>query len=222
MSTIGTALRGLTRDESSRRSFVELGVVTAQFDSGDDAQCVSVRLKDSDLALPRIPVAGWASGSAGLPRIGDVVVVVFPRGDIASGIVLGTVHSDHRAPPDCKAEELALVWPGDADDPEADAAQLRIDGTQDARTITLKLGGDTEAALTIAEGKATLSAGDLKLTLDGGAQEATLAAGGTTIALKQDGDLTIQSTGKLTLSANQIEIAGDATVKINGQMVELN
>jgi phage baseplate assembly protein gpV len=222
VSGVGTLLRGLARDEGARRSFVELAVVTAQFDSGDDAHTVSVRLKDSDLALPRLPVAGWASGVAALPRIDDVVLVVFPRGDLASGIVLATVHSDHRAPPKFKADEIALIWPGDADDHEAEAAQLRLDGTKDARRITLKLGGDTEASLVLDEGKATLSAGQLTLTLDAGSEEATLAAGGTRIALKQDGDLVIEAVGKLTLSASQVEIKGDASVKINGQTVELN
>lgn len=222
MSGIGAALSALARDAAGRSASLELGIVTAQFDTGDDALSVSVQLKDAGLTLPKLPVLGWASGVAALPRIGDVVLVAFPRGDLASGIVIGTVHSDHRAAPAFKADEVALVWPGDADDAEKDAAQLRIDGSAGARKITLKLGGDSEAALVIAEGKATLSAGDLTFTLDAGAGEAKLEGGGTSIALKKDGDVVIEAAGKLTLKGAQVEIAGDATVKVNGQMVEIN
>jgi hypothetical protein len=40
--------------------------------------------------------------------------------------------------------------------------------------------------------------------------------------LDQGGDATLDTTGKLTLKGKDVEIAGDASIKIAGQKVDLN
>jgi len=42
------------------------------------------------------------------------------------------------------------------------------------------------------------------------------------VTIKQSGDISVETTGNLTLKASQIEIKADASVKISGATVELN
>ena len=94
-------------------------------------------LKDSGLAIPRVPVAVGVTGMGALPREGDVVVVLFPRGELASPIVIAQVYNDQRRPPKFERDELKLVWPGEVDDPDTKAVQVSIKVADDARTLAV-------------------------------------------------------------------------------------
>ena len=88
MSRVAHLLQAIARHEIAARPACELAVVTSVFDTtddGDDGQSVSLKLKDSGLPIPRVPVASALTGAAALPRVGDVVVVLFPRGTTPIG-----------------------------------------------------------------------------------------------------------------------------------------
>ena len=227
MSRLVDIMGAVARHETQRRPYCELAVVTSNFDDADgpDSHTVSVEFKDTGLALPRVPVMSGITGAAALPRQGDLVVVMLPRGDLTSAVVLGPVYSDERRPPVHTRDEVALVWPGDTDDPDAGAVDMRVMADGSERAVTVALGGDKNATLSITDGEISLTAGGATATLShsGGSDGvAELAAGGTKVELKQDGDLTIESATKLVLKAPEVEIEGQATVKINGQIVEIN
>ena len=227
MSRLANVVGAIARHEALRRPVCELAVVTSNFDDADgpDSHTVSVEFKDTGLALPRVPVMSGITGAAALPRQGDLVLVLLPRGDLSSAVVLGPVYSDDRRPPVHSRDEVALVWPGDADDAEADAVDMRVLADGSKRAVTVMLGGDKDAKLSIEDGAISLTAGGAtaKFSHSSGSDGvAELAAGGTRIELKQDGDLTIESATKLVLKATSVEMEGQSQIKINGQIVEIN
>ena len=227
MSRVIEILKAIARHEVNRRPWCELGVVTSNFDDGDgaDSHTVSVKLKDSGVALPRVPVASFATGAAALPRQDDVVVIAMPRGDLASAVVVGQVYSEKRRPPQFTRDEVAIVWPGDAGDPDKDAVDFRIKADGSSRSLTILLGGSKDAKLTVSDGAIQLLAGgvEVKLTHSSSSDGAvSIAGGGTKIELAQDGDVSIEATGALKLKASSIKIDGDTSVTINGQTVGIN
>ena len=139
--------------------------------------------------------------------------------------MLGPVYSDVRRPPVHSRDEVALVWPGDAEDPESEAVDIRASANGSERAVTVALGGDRNALLSVSDGQIELAAGGAVATIrhsSGSDGTVSLAAGGTSLELKQDGDLTIESATKLVLKAPEITIEGQASVKVNGQIVEIN
>lgn len=225
MSRILHTLRAVAKHELERKSFCELGVVTSLFDAADDAHCASVELKDSGLVLPRVPVASTVTGAAALPRLGDVVVVLFARGDLSSPLIIAQVYSDERRPPQFDRDRVVLSWPGDADGDEAKVVRVEVGASDDKRELHVVLGGDLDARLSVSDGTIELACGGVSFKLEhasGSDGKASLTAGGTKVELAQDGDLTLESVGKLTLKAREVVIEGDTKVKLGGQMVEIN
>lgn len=227
MSRLVGSLQAVARYEVERRTYCELGVVTSVFDGddGDDAQSVSVRLKDTGVVVPRVPVAVPLTGLAALPRVGDVVVLLFVHGDLSSPIVVAQVYSDARRPPQAAKDEVRLLWPGDADDEDADAVVVSVSGDGSAREVRIALGGDADALLRMTDGSVELTTGGVTVALGHSSASdgtASIAAGGTKVELAQDGDLTITSAKGITLSATTIELKADVSLKLNGQTVEIN
>ena len=77
--------------------------------------------------------------------------------------------------------------------------------------------------MSIEQGKVTVTVDQIKFSLDSaGGGRAELAAGGSKLTLKQDGDITVQSAGKLVLKGTEVEIEGTGKVKVQGAVVEIN
>lgn len=227
MSRVVDTVKAIARHEINRHPACELAVVTSVFDGedGDDTLSVSVKLKDTALSIPRLPVMVGLGGMAALPRVGDVVVVLFPRGDLASAVVIGQIYSDQRRPPEFVRDEIKLSWPGDAEDPDTDAVSVSVIGTSGERAVEVALGGDSDAKVVIKEGEISLLAGGVQVKLaHGSSSDGTIevSGGGTSITLAQDGDLTLESKGILTIKANKIALEADTQLKVNGQTVEIN
>lgn len=227
MSRLAESLAALARHELEKRSFCELAVVTSTFPGTEenDGQTVSIELKDSGLTIPRVPVAVTLTGAGALPREGDVVVVLFPRGELATPVVVAQVYSDQRRPPKFERDEIKLVWPGEVDDPEAKAVQVSIKVIDGERSLSVTLGGDKSASLTVRDGTLTLVAGKVRLELSHSTDSdgrVELSAGDTKVVLEQDGDLSLETRGTLRLKGAEVAIEGDTSVKVNGQTVEIN
>ncbi len=211
------AVTRIARHETAAHAHIALARVTdtnaAPGAPADHA--VTVVLLASQLVCPRVPIAVGALGFAAIPAPGDLVVLAFADGDVNAPIVLGRLYNAELDPPDHDDGQVVLRLPPGDSDP-------RIDLTADPAvpSVVLKLPGDVTA--TFAEEKITLAAGDMHVTVDGGGGRVDVAAGGSKIVLKQDGDVSVEAAGNLTLKGNQVSIEGQVKLKIAGKIVEIN
>jgi hypothetical protein len=220
------AIRAIAREEVEHRWAPALGIVTSVHGSDGfaDHSC-TVRLRESDLVLPRVPIATGNIGTVALPREGDLVVVGFLGGDLHGPVVLGRLYNEQVAPPEHGPGQVVVALPGDetADDKRL---VLTVDTPGDgSRRIGLVLDGRVRVAVTVDDEHIALEAQDASLTLrqtsssDGRAE---LTVGGSSVVIDQGGDVDITASGTLRLQATSVEISGDATVKLAGQTIDLN
>lgn len=115
---IVATMKKVAEQEARRISTLELGVVTSVFPHAadgdkDNYQC-SVKLKHrkqpdgSDFELRKVPVATSHIGLAGIPNVGDLVVLGFLHGDINAPIVLGRLYNDEDRPPRNDVGQMVL------------------------------------------------------------------------------------------------------------------
>jgi uncharacterized protein involved in type VI secretion and phage assembly len=217
-------VRAIARAEVERLWYPALGVVTSVHGGTEEHAC-TVRLRETALVLPKVPIATGLIGSAALPSEGDLVLVVFENGDLHAPICVGRLYDDEVSPPDHGPGELIAFLPGGEDD-ESKALQVALRTPGDgSRSLKVTLGGTVEVELEVSDGTVRLRAQDAKLELtQSGASDgkASLEVGGSSITIEESGDVSVQASGKLTLKATQIEISGDATVKVAGQTIDLN
>ena len=225
-------IRQIARHEARQQWPPALGVVTSVFgaDGADSANgatdyACTVALREWGIVLPRVPIATQLIGAASLPLEEDLVLVVFAGGDLHAPVVVGRLYSQAVAPPQNEPGELVMVLPGD----EADATkrlEVRVqtpgDGT---RSATLKLDGQVPVTLTVDDAGVQVAVGETRLSLQqtnssNGTLE--LVAGEATVRLQQGGDLTLETSGKLTIKGSTVEISGDTSVKVTGQTVDIN
>jgi uncharacterized protein involved in type VI secretion and phage assembly len=216
-------IRAIARDQAAQAPASALGLVTSLH--ADPEYACTVALRESGVVLPRVPIATGLLGVAALPREGDLVLVVFVAGDLHAPYVVGRLYSDATAPPSTNAGELTAWLPGSESD-ETKSIRLAVSTPDDGtRAIEVVLGGDVEVAVHVKDGEVSVSAGaaSLKLTApDSSSAKAELAVNGSSVVIEQGGDVTITASGKLALKANQVEISGDASVKLAGQTIDLN
>lgn len=209
------AVARIARHESEARAVASVATVTAVHDGSGSApdHAVTVRLRDSGLVLPRVPLAVGALGFAATPAAGDLVIVVFLEGDLNAPVCVGRLYHPELDPPEHAAGEIVLRLPAGDPEPKLD---LVVDGA--APAIELKLPGDVTVA--IAEERVELRVGALSMKLGSGRAE--VAAGGSSLVLKEDGDVTLKAAGNLKLEGVEIAAAGQAKAALKAATVELN
>jgi phage baseplate assembly protein gpV len=217
------ALRGIARDEVAQRWATAAAVVRSVH--GGTEHAATVQLRESGLVLPRVPIAVGILGAAALPNEGELVLVAFTGGDVHGAVVVGRLYDENVAPPDHQPGQVVLsLPPGET----ADDARLLVtvatpaDGT---RSATVTLGGSVEVTLKVDDSGVAITAGEVSLTLQQTSSSdgtATLAVGDSKVLVEQSGDITVKASGTLTLQATNVEISGDASVKVAGQTIALN
>ena len=213
-----SSISRIARHEASARPIASVGKVTGIHpnEAAPADHAVSVQLRDSGIILNRVPIAVGAMGFAAMPAVDDLVVVVFLEGDYHSPVVVGRLYHPDQEPPKHKDGQMVLRLPSGASTPD-----LECEITGDPPAIKLTLPGDV--LIEVVKEKITLGVGEIKATLDGaGGGRMELAAGSSKIVMKKDGDVTVKAAGKLKLEATEIEIAGQAKVKVSGGLVEMN
>jgi uncharacterized protein involved in type VI secretion and phage assembly len=206
----------IARHEAQSRFVAGIGIVTEVHTSDSGEHAVSVAMRDSDLVLAHVPVAVSLMGLAAIPEVGDLVVVLFLNGDANAPVAVGQIYHPDKKPPKHAANELVLRLPSGTDE-----GDLNLVITRDTPTIKLTLPGDV--TLEIEKENIVIGVGAMTLQLTGkGGGRAELAAGGSKITLKQDGDVTISSQGKLSFEAAEIEIKGQGQVTLKGAKIDLN
>lgn len=208
----------IARHEVVARPVACAAVVTSVFanDGTSPDHAVSVKLRESGLVLPRVPVAVGALGMAAIPSAGDLVLVTFLEGDYNAPVVIGRLYHPDQNPPKHDERQIVLRLPSGSDDPG-----LNCEIDSDPVKVLLKMPGDVQVE--IKEESVTVAVGEIKLTLEAaGGGRMTAKAGSTSVTLKKDGDLAISSQAKITLDGAEIDITAQGKVKISGAMVEIN
>jgi len=218
-------IQAIVREEMATRRFAEIGVVTELFShagAGDKLNCeCSVRLRGSDLVLPRVPVATQRIGLAAIPNLDDLVLVSFVGGDLHSPVIVGRLYNDVDRPPEGKASECVYVSPDAAESgvrrvylefPNANTLLLDDDHVvldAGATKITITNAGSVE--IDSRDKVVVKSAANVEVV---GEADISLKAGGA-LTLKAQGDVTIegQSVAVKAQSTAQLEGGAGATVK---------
>jgi len=227
MHRVVNTIRQIARYEAEQHCYASLGVVISVYGSnGDKFYACTVQLRDCGVVLPKVPIATGVIGMVSLPREKDLVVVIFPDGDLHHAVVVGRLYSEDVEPPKHDAGELALLLPGDEDSSDS-RMELRIktpgDGT---RALNLVLDGTVKIELDVDDSGFSLKAGDVELNLSQSSAsdgQAELKIGDSSILIEQQsGNVTIEASGTLKLKGAQVEIDGDSSVKVSGTEVSLN
>lgn len=210
MTSMVDMIRAIVADELSRRAAPQLGVVTSvhsrDSDSSDNNHQVNVRVPAAGVELQRVPVAVDRAGRSCLPRIDDLVVVLFVDGDVQGPVVVGTVYDSSTRPPVAKPAELVYENPDEEESGIRRFAAKLPSGVEfvfDDSTLSLTM-GSTEIIVE-ADGDVTVkSAG--KLTIEAQAD----------VSIEGQGNIAIKAQGKLDLTAGMaatLEGQASATVK---------
>lgn len=218
-SALFDSIARIARHEARARAVAGVGVVTDVYpaDGAAPDYAATVELRDTGLVLPRVPVAAGVLGAVAIPAVGELVVVVFMEGDYNAPVIVGRLYHPDQDPPKHAAGQIVLALPSGASDHKL---RLKVEG--DTPAIKLELPGG-EVTVTIDDKQVQLKVGEIALTVTGsGGGRAEIAAGGAKITLKQDGDISVETQGKLKLKATEIELNGSAKVKITGAQVEVN
>lgn len=206
----------IARHEAHARSIAAIGEVTNVYPADGAAKdhAVTVKLRESGLALPRVPVAVGVLGFAAIPSVGDLVVVAFADGDIHAPVVIGALYRSDVDPPAHKERQIVLRLPAGAADP---AVSCEIAG--DPATIKIALPNGVAVELT--KGTIHLKADVAEATLDARGR-IDVKVGDASMTLKKDGGVQLKCTD-FKLDANgSIELKAAGPVKVKGATVELN
>lgn len=223
MSTIVNTLQEIVRHEMRRLRVCELGIVEAVYPhtgSGDDDNYgCDVRLKNSGLLLKRVPVMTGHVGSAAIPNVGDLVLLAFDKGDVNQPILLGRLYNERDRPPLNKTDELIFRLPlAAADDKTVKTAIRNHQDQSTPREILVEM--PPKITMRISDGTVRATAGKTEMKLDqpdGGGGTVTVVAGRTKITMNQDGDVTVEAAGSMSIKADGDLSLQGASVKIKGQ-----
>ncbi|NTU48337.1 MAG: hypothetical protein HGA84_04955 [Syntrophobacteraceae bacterium] len=213
-SSLYDSIARIARHESGARPVAGVGKVVEVHDGTQQDHAVTVEMRDTGLVLPRVPVAVGVMGYAAIPAVDDLVAVVFMEGDIHGPVVLGRLYHAEQPPPQHREGQIVLHVP--RDDP-----RIKLDIEGKTPQITLTMGSDVK--LEIVKDGATVEVGKMKVVVTGaGGGRVEISSGSSSMVLKQDGDITLKTQGKLKLEGSEVEISGTGKVKVSGAQVEIN
>jgi phage baseplate assembly protein gpV len=206
----------IARHESNARSIAAIGEVTNVHpaDGATADHAVTVRLRASGLALPRVPIAVGVLGFAAIPDVGDLVIVVFADGDLHDPVVVGRLYRSDSAPPQHKEGQIVLRLPQAASKPTVNCEIAR-----EPASITITLPDDVSVEVTASTIRSR--AGEAELTLDArGRIDAKV--GQASITLKKDGTVQLKCKNFTLQADGNLELKAAGSVKVKGATVELN
>src|SRR5262249_52398021 len=160
-----------------------------------------------DSLLKKVPVCTSHIGTAAIPNKGDLVLLAFDQGDINQPLIVGRLYTDTERPPVNRNDEIIFRLPLQKTDTETVKPAIRnIKG----REILIEL--PSKITVQIVDDKVKVVAGKNEMTLEqsGGADGvATLQSGRSTLTINQDGDITMEAAGNLTIKTT----TGDVTIE---------
>lgn len=205
--TLFESIQRVVQHELRRARTAELAVVQEQHphasESDSDNYACTVRLRDSGILLKQVPVSTGRIGAVAIPAVGDLVLVQFIGGDLNAPVIIGRLYNDEDRPPVSEDGQAILRLPLGADDADAVHVEVR---SGDARELILKLGtglvvnlrdDDPVVEVDVGEGKAKLS-------------------------VAQDGAITLESNGNVSLKGTEITIEASGKLTLKGATVNIN
>jgi uncharacterized protein involved in type VI secretion and phage assembly len=211
MSTDTVSLiQAVVRDQLRGFQTAELGLVTQVYSHESSAdknnyEC-DVRLRDSGLALKRVPVCTQRTGAVAIPNQDDMVLVQFLHGDIHSAVITGRLYNDVARPPEAKPHEFVYVCP-DAEE-------------QGIRRIYLELPKGNK--LLVEDGKLVLEMGKTQLTVNNDGDVVLKSNAKLTIETKGDaavkvtGNLDLDASGDVNLAGTNVSVKAKANATLEG------
>ena len=207
-SIVGT-IREMINQEMKRIRVAEMGLVEAVYphrDGGDqDNYGCDVRLKNSGLLLKRVPLTTGHIGTAAIPNLGDLVLLTFHKGDINQPLIIGRLYNDEDRPPLNDSNEVIFRLPlAESDEKTVKAAIRNKSENNPAREILVEMA--PKITLQINDGTVHAVAGKSEMRLDQTRESGgtvTAMAGRTKITMNQDGDISIEAAGSMTLKAQK-------------------
>ena len=224
MSTIVSTIQQIIRQELRNVRVSEMGVVKKVFShsgNGDnDNYGCDVQLKNSGLLLKRVPIATGHIGTAAIPNIGDLVLLTFDKGDVNQPIVIGRLYNDEDRPPLNNPDEVIFRLPLAKEDNKTIKAEIRnLQSNNPPREMLVEM--PPKITMRINDGTVHATAGKTEMKLDqsgGSGGTVTVLAGRTKIIMNQDGDVTIDAAGAMTIkAARDLKLEGQ-NVTIKGQL----
>ena len=215
MTTLYETIRRIVRQELQTIRTAELAVVQELHphaaDSDKDNYACTVVLRNSGLVLAKVPVITQRLGQASIPAVDDLVLVQFLGGDINAAVITGSLYNDADRPPLNDAGQMVLHLPLGAAASDAVKMTLR---TGDERVLELALG----SGLTL-----QLQDDDpvVKLEVDGGKAVVQIDRDGA-VKVTTQGDVSVESQGKLALKGAQIDVEAQGTLNLKGGTVNIN
>ncbi len=225
-------LQAIVREELRYLRVAEAATVTAVFPhaSGGDTdnyQC-SVRLRDSGLELPRVPVTTGRVGFVAIPNVGDLVLVQFIGGNLQGPVISGCLYNDQDLPPQADVAECVYVC---RDDAKSGVRRLYLE-FPNGNKLTLD---DEQVLLEMADTKVTIhNGGDVQIDSKG----KVIVNSQDNIELTSQGDINISATGALNLKAQSdlkleglsasikaqasAQLEGGASTTVKGPLLSLN
>jgi len=208
MSIVET-MKVVAQRELHKLHLPTLGVVTSIFPHSsasdkDNYEC-NVRLKNTELELRKVPIATQCIGLVGIPRVGDLVIIVFINGDINAPIIVGRLYNDEDRPPLNVAEEIVYVPPYEAN---AEVRRIYLEFPQGM-------------IFRITDDEVDIKAGETKVivTRDGDVVIESKA----NVNVLAEGDATLKSKGKMTILGESIEIESNKDLKMkSGSDMKVN
>jgi uncharacterized protein involved in type VI secretion and phage assembly len=238
--SIVETIRVVAQRELNKVHLPTLGIVTSIFPHSsasdkDNYEC-NVRLKNTELELRKVPIATQCIGLAGIPKVGDLVVIVFINGDINAPIVAGRLYNDEDRPPLNSAEEMVYVPPYKANPkvrriyfefPQGMIFQItdeQVDIKAGKTKVVITRDGDV-----VIESKANVNViadGDATLKSKG-----NFSISGASIKIESDKDMNLKSGTDMKVNSGAgteikasatMSVEASATMKIKGATVSIN
>jgi uncharacterized protein involved in type VI secretion and phage assembly len=208
-------LRAIVRDELSRLRAPALAIVTqVHARDGDDSKNnhqVDLRLRDSGVELPRVPVTVGRLGLSALPNEGDLMLVAFVGNDLNAPVAIGCVYDEQAHPPVAQPHEVVYQPP---DDEESGVRRLHIElpsgstVTFDDDTLAITL-GDTSVSVGKDGDVVIQSSGKIRLEAQGD------------IEVEAQGDISISAQGTLSMKGMSVSAEGQTQAKLKGAQLAL-
>jgi phage baseplate assembly protein gpV len=196
-------LRKLVRQELASLRAAELALVQEVHPADPDNYACTVVLRDSELVLKQVPLLTPRKGYAGMPDVGDLVLVQFVGHDLNRPVIIGTLYNDEDRPPQNAEKQLVLNLPAQEDPSSALHLELNETGPM---CLKLNIGAAVQL---------TLQDDDPVVTLDVG--------GNATLSIDRSGAVKLESQGELAIKATaNLAIEAGGELKLKGAVINLN
>jgi phage baseplate assembly protein gpV len=208
-------IRRLVREELRQTRTATLAIVQdiqphASDGDADNYSC-TVRLRDSELVLDKVPVATARMGLASIPAVNDLVLVQFINGDVHSPVIIGSLYNDEDRPPVNADGQWVCRLPLGAG--EGEGLHL-VASSADTPALEVRVGGSLVLVLQDDDPVVSLDVGS-------GAATLTIDSDGT-VALKGSRGLNVEAGTDLTLKGTNIKLEGAGEVTVKGAVINLN